>query len=114
MAGGDGSLEILWVELYPPNDQQVLQPTGHEQLAVAQEPEIAGSEKARRESVHSQMNGSEIIVRTGPGPAGDMRPGDADFPHLTRRRDLVSGRRHDPNNAALRRLPAAHHHARLR
>ena len=74
MALCDGVLDVLGIEVSTTDDDQILDPAGHEELSLVQEAEIAGAQKRSfaRIGESSAKNGLRFF---GPIPitAGDPR-----------------------------------------
>ena len=82
MAPLDRPLDVLRVDVPAADDDQVLDPARDEQLAVAEEPEVAGAEE-RAAVVPGQAGAADVAGLLGAVPVAlrDARPRDPDLAH---------------------------------
>ena len=80
MAPLDGRLDVLGIDVAAPDDHQVLEPAGDEQLAVRQEAQVAGAEEGPLAGV-GQDGAERLRSLLGPVPVAvrDARAGDPDL-----------------------------------
>ena len=79
-------LEVLRVDVAAPDDDQVLEPAGDEQLAVAEDAQVAGPEERPRAGV-GRAGAERPLGLLGPPPVapGDARARDPDLADCVRR-----------------------------
>ncbi len=77
-------LHVLGVEVAPPEDDEVLDPAGDEQLTAVEETQVAGAQVRPRAGGGPGLEGGGRLLRPAPVAAGDAGPGDPDLAHPAR------------------------------